>query len=195
MNVTARTSRWLVNALCVVVILFCAAWLLPTAFGLERYVITGGSMSGTFERGAIAFEREVPVDDLAVGDVITFQPPADSGVSDLVTHRIVSISEDEHGQPVFRTKGDANAVADPWRMSLQRSTQPVVAFTVPHAGHVFIALADREVRMALVGGPAGLIALLALAETVRNLRRPDEETVASVVTVPGQRIHRIPAAA
>jgi signal peptidase I len=126
--------------------------------------------------------------------VITFLPPADAGFTDLVTHRIVSVRVDEHGQPVFRTKGDANAVADPWRMKLQNPTQPVVAFTVPHAGHVFIALADRETRMALVGGPAGLVALLALVETARNLRRPDEDSVPAVAALPGQRIRHLPVA-
>ena len=41
-------------------------------------------------------------------------------------------------------------------------TTPVVEFTVPYAGHALIALADRETRMLVIGGPAALIALIAL---------------------------------
>ena len=68
-----------------------ALMFVPGVLGFDRYVITGGSMSGTFERGALVFERQVPVADLRVGDVITYLPPADSGVTELVTHRISSI--------------------------------------------------------------------------------------------------------
>ncbi len=195
MDHTSRFTRYAVNLMCVLVILFCAAWLLPSAFGLERYVITGGSMSGTIEKGSIAFERHVPVEELQVGDVITYQPPPDAGTSDLVTHRIVTVRSDDHGRQVLRTKGDANAAPDPWKFSLQSSTQPVVAFTVPYAGHVFIALADRDLRMAVIGGPAALVALLALGEALRNLRRPEQSSAPTVETMPGQRRRPAPVTA
>lgn len=165
-----RLVRWTGNLLLVVVMLVCAAWLLPSLLGYERYVITGGSMSGTFEKGSIAFEREVPVTDLRVGDVITYQPPPGAGTTDLVTHRIVAIRPGRDGRPVFRTQGDANAAPDPWRFSLAGPTQPVVEHTVPYAGHAFIALADREVRMGVIGGPAVLVALVALGQLIAAVR-------------------------
>ena len=160
----------LVNLAMVAVILGCAAWLAPTLLGYDRYVITGGSMSGTFEKGSVAFERQVPVEQLAVGDVITYLPPADSGTTSLVTHRIVSIQPDTDGRLTLRTKGDANEAADPWTFWLDRPTQPVVAHTVPHVGHAFIALADPQVRLAVIGGPAALVALLALGELAGAVR-------------------------
>ena len=46
----------------------------------------------------------------------------------------------------------------------------MVEHTVPLVGYAFIALADRDTRMLLVGGPAGLIALLALVEVGKALR-------------------------
>jgi signal peptidase I len=178
----ARLVHVLTSTAVVLVMVGCAAWLLPSAFGYDRYVITGGSMSGTFEKGSIAFEEEVPVEQLRVGDVITYQPPADSGTSALVTHRIVSIRPGEAGLPLLRTKGDANASKDPWRFSLTGSSQPVVRWTVPYAGHAFIALADREQRMLIIGGPAAVVALLALRDLVRALRRtkPDAPSSASI---------------
>src|SRR3954454_15512043 len=91
-----------------------AAMLVPALFGLQRYVITGGSMQGTYDRGSIAFDKTVPVSDLKVGDVITYTPPASSGISGLVTHRIVSIREQGAQSESFRTKGDANPDPDPW---------------------------------------------------------------------------------
>lgn len=173
----SRLRAGLVTVVMALVTLVCAAWLLPSAFGYDRYVITGGSMSGTFEKGSIAFEEEVPVEQLRVGDVITYQPPPDSGTSSLVTHRIVSIRPGEDGRPLLRTKGDANASKDPWSFSLSGTSQPVVRRTVPYAGYVFIGLADRQLRMLVIGVPAGLIALLALRDLVRSLRRPRSQPV------------------
>lgn len=153
----------------VALVLACAAYLLPHVLGYERYVITGGSMSGSIEKGSIVFAEPRPVEELAVDDVITYLPPADSGVGNLVTHRIVEIDADEAGELVFRTQGDANADVDPWTFSLVDDEQAVVTQSVPYVGYLLIALADREVRMVIIGIPAAIIALLALVELGRNL--------------------------
>lgn len=157
------------NLALVALVLACAAYLLPHAFGYERYVITGGSMSGSIEKGSVVFAEPRPVEDLAIDDVITYLPPADSGVGNLVTHRIVEIDTDEAGELVFRTQGDANADVDPWTFGLVADEQPVVTQSVPYVGYLLIALADREVRMVVIGIPAAIIALLALVELGRNL--------------------------
>jgi signal peptidase I len=169
---TDRATSVLVNVASVLVVLGAVAFLAPSLMGYERYVIVGDSMSGAFERGSVAFEKPVPVGELAVGDVITYMPPAESGLSNLVTHRITKIRDTADGATVFRTKGDANATPDPWRFRLDALTQPRVELTVPHVGHLFIALADRSTRIYWIGIPAALIALYSLVELVRALRRP-----------------------
>ena len=132
--------------------------LLPALFGLERYVITGSSMTGTYDRGSLVFAEPVPVVELRVGDVVTYAPPATAGSSDsLVTHRIASVREDEAGDPVFRTAGDANAEPDPWTFSASGATQPRASFSIPYVGYAFAALSLRWVRMLVIGGPALLI--------------------------------------
>jgi len=169
-----RTGSALSSLLLVAITAACLAYIVPGFFGYERYVITGGSMSGTFEKGSIAFEKAVPVEDLEVGDVITYLPPPDAGHSDLVTHRILTTETDERGARVFTTQGDANPDPDPWRFSLLDGTQPVVQTTVPYVGHAFIALADPNTRRLVIGVPAGLIALLAMVQLVRAATSRDE---------------------
>ena len=141
-----------------------ALLFLPTVLGFSRYAIVGGSMSPTIDKGSAAFARPVPVGDLEVGDVITYVPPADSGVQTLVTHRIVDISRSEAGTPLFRTKGDANDGVDPWEFTLTAEEQNVVEFAVPHLGTALTRLSDPSFRRLLIGIPAGIIALRALAE-------------------------------
>ena len=99
--------------------------------------------------------------------MITYQPPAESGIDHLVTHRIVAI----HGD-TFRTKGDAVPERDPWTFQLVEKDQPRVAFSVPYVGYAFLALADRTIRMAVISVPAGIIFLIALRQLVQGLRRP-----------------------
>lgn len=168
---TRRLGRLAVNLMLVATTLAAAAWVVPSFLGYERYVLTGGSMSGTYEKGSVVFDKLVPVDELQVGDVITYVPPPDSGINHLVTHRIVKMTPGENGT-VLRTRGDANDGVDPWKFSLVEDQQPVVDFAVPHVGYAMIALADRETRMLLVGVPAGLVALIALKELLLALRRP-----------------------
>jgi signal peptidase I len=140
-------------------LLLAAAVLLPALFGVERYAITSGSMSGTYDRGSIVYGKDVPTESLRVGDVITYSPPQPNGIDGLITHRIVSIGHDAEGKRVYRTKGDANPVADPWRFTLERPTQAKAFVHAPYVGYALAALAVRQVRMLLIGLPALLVAI------------------------------------
>lgn len=173
-----RGMRGLGTLALVAATLVAAAFVLAGVAGFQRYVIVGGSMSGTFEVGSVAFDKPVPVADLRVGDIITYQPPPGAGVPNLVSHRIISIRHIE-GQTVYHTKGDANPDPDPWRFRLGEPTQARVVFTVPYAGYLFMGLTHRWVRIALIGVPAGLIALASLGE-LAGLRR--KKPVAAPVT-------------
>ena len=142
-----------------VMLALAALMLVPAALGFHRYVIVSGSMTGTYDRGSIVFDEPVPVSSLRVGDAITYAPPV--GVQAdrrLITHRVVWIGSDRAGARAFRTRGDANPAADPWRFVLNRPTQDRVVFSIPCVGYVFAALGLPWLRMALLGLPALLLA-------------------------------------
>jgi signal peptidase len=109
----------------------------------------------------------VPVAELEVGDVITYRPPG-AARRHLVTHRIVWIGRGPAGARVFRTKGDANGEADPWRFELRGPTQARVELTVPYVGFALAALMDRHLRMLVIGLPALLLALTLLVSLWRQ---------------------------
>jgi signal peptidase len=144
-------------------LLFGAVLALSVLMGWQRYVITSGSMTGTYDRGSLVLDEVVPVAELAKGDVITYRPPAGAGPDGLVTHRIVEIARGDDGARVFRTKGDANASADPWTFTLPQAEQARVKTGVPYAGFAVAALGRKDLRMLFVGVPAALIALMSLA--------------------------------
>jgi signal peptidase len=140
-------------------LLLAGGMLALPLLGYERYVITGGSMGETIERGSVIWAKAVPTADLKVGDVITYTPPRGAGPEGMVTHRIMWIGRDPSGSRLFRTKGDGNASADPWRFRLDAREQAKVAFHVPKLGYALMAASERTSRMLLVGIPALLVVL------------------------------------
>ena len=160
-----RVATALATVLCLAL---AAVLLIPAALGYQRYVIVSGSMTGAYDRGSIVYDEEVPVADLEVGDVITYQPPPGTISQDLVTHRIAWIGGDEQGNRIFRTKGDANPDVDPWTFSLDQANQAKVAFSVPYIGYLLAGLSIPLVRMLAIGVPAILLALLILGGIWRD---------------------------
>jgi signal peptidase len=157
-----RAGRVVSTLLIAAGVLFSALLIVPAALGWQRYVIVSGSMTGTYDRGTLVLDDVVPVEDLRVGDVITYKPPPGSGPKGLVTHRLVSIAHGPHGERIYRTKGDANKLADPWRFTLRDRKQARVRVGLPYAGWAIAALSKRDVRMLIIGVPAALIALSSL---------------------------------
>lgn len=161
-----RVARVAARSAFIALLLIAAAMLALPLAGYHRYVITGGSMGGTIEKGSVIWAKVVPVAELREGDVITYRPPPGAGPEGMVTHRIVSIRE-ETGRRVYRTKGDANAAVDPWTFELAGATQARVAFHLPHLGRALAVASDRTNRMIAVG----LIALLIVGATFSRLWR------------------------
>lgn len=166
-------------------LLVASATIVPALLGYERYAITGGSMGGSYDRGSVVYAKTVPVSNLQVGDVITYSPPRGKGPDGLVTHRIAAIRPDAQGEPVFRTKGDANAHVDPWRFQLDKPVQARASFGVPFVGYALAALSIKPIRMLVIGLPALLIALILLArmwrEAGEELRRREATAKPEVV--------------
>ncbi|MBR1384932.1 MAG: signal peptidase I [Ruminococcus sp.] len=81
-------------------------------FGYRYYTVLTPSMSPTYDVGDMVFVRLKNGSDINVGDVITFNPSADSEA--YLTHRVTERIDNYEGSGVicFRTKGDANDTAD-----------------------------------------------------------------------------------
>jgi signal peptidase len=145
-----------VAAVAVVVVGVCGVRLLP--------VLTG-SMAPSAPAGSLVVTVPVAGEDVAVGDVLAFRPPAPYEVVDdrPLLHRVVEVGTDAD-QPWMTTRGDANAEADPWRVSLHRADLGRAVLVVPYAGRP------------LAGGPWAAAAFVcggaALAGAVRAVRRP-----------------------
>jgi signal peptidase len=152
-----RYAKPAVTMLCVAVsLLVVVVMLVPATLGLQRYVITGGSMTGTIDRGSVVYARLTPVGRLKVGDIVTFVPPGEQGP---VTHRIISVGTGPNGERVFQTKGDFNTAADPQSITFSQPQQARYVYHVPYLGYLLAPLALRQLRLLLIGLPAVVIAI------------------------------------
>jgi signal peptidase len=161
-RLVSRARGIALNCAFVAMIASVLVMLVPVLLGFQRYVILTGSMTGTYDRGSIVFDRPIPTADLKVGDPITYSPPSGFTSQARVTHRIWWIGRGANGERVYRTKGDANKHPDAWKFTLNQSTQDVVVFHIPDIGYVFTLLSLRKFRIVLVGLPAIIIGLMML---------------------------------
>ena len=152
--------------------------LVPTMFGLQRYVVANESMDGGISRGSVVFERRVPISDLEVGDVVTYDPPPGSGVEGLLTHRVVWI-DGVH----LQTQGDAQNVADPWLVPLEEPVMSRVVVAIPYVGLPFVAPVGESVWLLAMVVPGSALVLLLLQDSIRT-RHPRTSPSQTVGTSP-----------
>jgi signal peptidase len=134
--------------------------LLPLA-GAETLVVGGGSMAPAIPVGSAVVVSPVDPRVLAPGDVVSLRAGPDRAI---FTHRIIRVVEGDAG-PLFETKGDANAEADPTLVPPD-AVIGRVAWTAPYAGYL-ITLLSMPLGVAFVIGLA--FVLLAIAWLLETL--------------------------
>jgi len=105
----------------------------PSFFGYRPLILLSGSMEPQILPGDIVVTRDVPVETLKEGDIVSFLQG-----SAIITHRIVSIDE-AAGVKTFQTKGDNNNTVDDTILSAEM-LQGKFLFRIPRLGHAAMFL-------------------------------------------------------
>jgi signal peptidase len=171
---------WLV--LLVVAAFVVATVAVPRLTGGTAYTVTSGSMRPTLPPGTLIVTRPADPAALGIGDVITYQLV--SGRPAVVTHRIIGVGYAANGEITFRTRGDANDVADdkPVRAVQVRGE---LWYAVPLVGYLNTWVSGRHrlllvyVASALLIGYAGWMFVSAVRDRRRPPRRAQRAEVAS----------------
>jgi signal peptidase len=147
--------------------------VIPAVAGATPMTILTQSMEPTYPPGTLVIVQPVDTQDIRIGDAITYQ--LESGKPEVVTHRVVAISEAE-GEPTFTTKGDNNAVADP-KPVLPVQVRGHVWYAVPYIGY-FNLLVSGDARSWFVPiiaiglfAYAGYMFASGVANSIRRKRR------------------------
>ncbi|KQO38262.1 signal peptidase I [Aeromicrobium sp. Leaf245] len=131
-----------------------AAVVVPRLVGATPYTVLTGSMRPALPPGTLVVVRPVEMDDISVGDTITYQ--LRSGEPTVVTHRVVGSGVRTDGTAVLTTRGDANQVSDA-RPVRQEQVRGRVWYAVPHLGRLSTALDPVQRRTAVHAVAAGLL--------------------------------------
>lgn len=99
---------WL--ALFTVLCLLAVMVVIPNLGGGTAYTVLTGSMRPEYPPGQLIVVKPVPVEDIQVGDVLTYQ--LESGKPGVVTHRVASVNSSLSGEQQFVLRGDANNTDD-----------------------------------------------------------------------------------
>jgi signal peptidase len=106
--------------------------VVPKATGSTPLTVLTQSMEPSLPPGTLLVVRPTPIDDIRVGDVVTYQIV--SGQAAVISHRVVSIASSSDGSRTFVLRGDNNAEADaPVTASQVRG---VVWYSIPEVGYV-----------------------------------------------------------
>ena len=145
----------------------CIGLLAIRTLGMGTFVVTGSSMEPTIQKGALVIIEPVAPTVVTRGDIITFEH-----YGQMTTHRVVAIDAQNATSPIFTTKGDANAVADPepvhfpGQVGLYRASVPLVGYAIVYAQ------AYWRLAVTLLAGAAFLICAAMLVFANAKTARP-----------------------
>jgi len=138
----------------------------PLLLPYKALTVYSGSMEPLIHTGSVAIDVPVQAQDVKVGDVVTFVRPDNQ--NELVTHRVIAVETGPSGRQ-WVTQGDANSVADPWRVPATGSGYKYW-FSIPYCGFVLVWLQSPIGRLLFLVIPAAALGLLTLYELWRPRR-------------------------
>ena len=132
----------------------------PLLLPYKALTVYSGSMEPIIHTGSVAIDVPIAAQDVKVGDIITFVRPDNQ--NELVTHRVIAIETGPSGRQ-WITRGDANSVADPWRVAAAGAGYKYV-FSIPYCGFVLVWLQSPLGRLLFLVIPAAALGMLTLYE-------------------------------
>ena len=149
-------SKSLSTAVVAVVVLLAILLVGVRLVGFTPYTVVSGSMEPAYHVGSVVYVKEVDPAALQVGDTFTFHLTDEV----IATHRIVEIHDAGTPELGFRTKGDANELADD--IAPAAAVIGKVAFSIPYLGYIS-TFVRRPVGLLCVVGVAALVLLISFA--------------------------------
>lgn len=149
-------STVLVAVIAVVVLLLVGFRL----FGLKGYMVLSGSMEPAYQTGSVIYVKSADAKALQEGEVITFYAIG----STVATHRIVEVVE-EDGVRRYRTKGDANDIADGSLVDPQDIIGTPL-FSIPYLGYALSYIQSPSGMYVAIAAGAWILLLIFLPSLI-----------------------------
>jgi signal peptidase len=144
----------------------------PKLFGIEPMAVMSGSMEPAYHTGSLVYvNTKSRVEDVKVGEVITFRVTDQNGEDIVVTHRVVGVDTVARA---FQTQGDNNNAPDNAPVLFEKFIGAPV-YTVPNVGFVVANLNTKKGFAAICIIAAVMIMLFIVPMLLRKDDDEDEE--------------------
>ena len=143
-----------------------------TMFGCRFYYVSTGSMEPEIKTGSLIVVKETPINELKLGDVISFIS-SDPDIKGMVnSHAIYSIGTSEDGQVEFVTKGAANPEPDEYKVYPDDIIGKMI-YKSYGIGKFFEILSDRTVSFCVTVLPIAIIVVINLIDLFVIINTPE----------------------
>lgn len=127
--------------LILVVVVLCAAMVVPEFCGYRIYNVVTGSMAPTIPAGSLIYVSGIEAKEVQEDEVIAYYSSLETG--GVITHRVL---ENDLVNGYFITKGDANEKEDPTPVPYEHLIGEVV-LSVPVLGNILTAITTENGRI------------------------------------------------
>lgn len=168
-------------ALAIALCIFVMAQILSKGYvsvgNMSMFRVVTGSMEPEIPTGALLITRKTPIDQIEVGDIVTYRS-GERGLSGVViTHRVIAIHESADGKRYLETKGDANRYADASYVDESHLIGSAAHYTGRNSvlARIFGFATSRTGFLACIVLPCVIIGMFTMRDCVRNLRKEMEQ--------------------
>ncbi len=131
-NSIRKTSRFIATFTLFALMALALVSIASATYILVRHIhferVLSDSMVPVYKRGDVLLVKPVPAHSLQTGDIAVLPLIKEPG--NQYAHRIISV-EPKGKYVQVETKGDANPVKDPWRLTITSPDVPVVVSQIP----------------------------------------------------------------
>lgn len=157
--------KWLGNFILLAAVTGFISFSFPQIYGLKCYGVVSGSMCPALPVGSAVYIQEKNPEEIEEGEIITFTTEEGGTV---ITHRVV---ENNKGQQVFITKGDANDNIDISPVKWKNLCGKVV-LCIPFAGYLLKFLGSWNGKITAI---LFLLAFYLVAELLEGKNKKESE--------------------
>lgn len=137
--------------------------------GLTPYTVLSGSMEPTYHVGSIIYVKDIEPKELRERDPVTYMLNGNT----VVTHRIVEVIGGENENELsFRTKGDANEIAD-GGILLASNVIGKPVFSIPFLGYIASVIQTPRGIVGVVGFCIMLMLMNIIVEILGTLKKAE----------------------
>lgn len=128
----------------------------PSIGGYCPMIVLTDSMYDVIESGDLIICKTIAAEDVREQDIISFFDPS-SNTQSVVTHRVTEVTADQNGNIAWRTKGDANNIADQMLVPAENLVGIYTGTRIAGAGNFVIFLSTTWGLIIFVALPLVLL--------------------------------------